>query len=192
MSAEGFVAAWEKNPMLKPRIEKVVVNVCVGKSGEPLEKAIKIVEELTRQRPCIRRAKRTIRDFGIRRGEPIACMVTLRGERATEFLKKALEAVGNRISKNSFDRLGNFSFGIREHIDIPGTKYSPDLGIIGMDVCVSLCRAGYRVKYRRRAKSKVGHKHLLTPEEAIAFIREEFGVEVTEEPKEKRRRGRRR
>ena len=179
MSAEEFVAAWEKNPMLKPRIEKVVVNVCVGKSGEPLEKAIKIVEELTGQKPCIRRAKRTIRDFGIRRGEPIACMVTLRGERATEFLKKALEAVGNRISKNSFDRLGNFSFGIREHIDIPGTKYSPDLGIIGMDISVALERPGYRVKRRRRAKSKVGTEHLLSPDEAISFIREEFNVEIT-------------
>ena len=76
---------------------------------------------------------------------------------------------------------GNFSFGIREHIDIPGTKYSPDLGIIGMDVTVVLRRPGYRVKYRRRAKSKIGSKHKLTAEEAIAFVREELGVEVVEE-----------
>lgn len=188
MSVEESITTLEENPMLKPRIEKVVVNVCVGKSGEPLEKAMKIVEELTGQKPCIRKAKKTIRDFGIRRGEPIACIVTLRGRRAIEFLKKAFEAAGNRIPKTSFDNFGNLSFGIREHIDIPGTKYSPDLGIIGMDVCVSLCRPGYRIKYRRRMKSKIGHKHLLTSEEAIAFIRGEFGVEITEEPKEKRRR----
>ncbi|MBS7635611.1 50S ribosomal protein L5 [Candidatus Bathyarchaeota archaeon] len=167
--------------MLKPRIEKVVINVCVGRSGEPLEKAMKIIEELTGQKPCFRRAKKTIRDFGIRRNEPIACLTTLRGERALEFLKKALEAVDNKIPAISFDKSGNFSFGIKEHIDMPGTKYSPDLGIIGMDVSVSLRRPGYRVKYRRRARSRVGHKHLLTPEEAMAFVKEELGVEVTEE-----------
>ncbi|MBS7648521.1 MAG: 50S ribosomal protein L5 [Candidatus Bathyarchaeia archaeon] len=179
LSAEDFRAKWQENPMLKPRVEKVVVNCSVGKSGEPLEKAMKIIEQLTGQKPCFRRAKKTIRDFGIRRKEPMACVVTLRGERAVEFLKRALEAVDRRIPASSFDRFGNFSFGIREHIDIPGTKYSPDLGIIGMDICVSLGRAGYRVKYRRRAKSKIGSKHKLTAEEAMAFMREELGVEIT-------------
>ena len=180
MSVEEFKAKWQSNPMLKPEIEKVVVNVCVGKSGEPLENAMKIIEELTGQKPCFRRAKKTIRDFGIRRREPIACLVTLRGEKAIEFLKRALEAVDNRIPASSFDKLGNFSFGIREHIDMPGTKYDPDLGIIGMDVSVTLRRPGYRVKYRRRAKSKISSKHKLTAEESMAFVREELGVEITE------------
>jgi len=169
---------WQENPMLKPRIEKVTVNICVGKSGEPLEKASKVLEELTGQRPSRRKARQTIRDFGIRKGEPIACVVTLRKERAVEFLKKAFQAIGNKLSKGCFDRFGNFSFGIREHIDIPGTKYSPELGIYGMDVCVSLERPGYRVKRRRRAKSKIGRRHLLTPEEAMVFIKDEFGVEI--------------
>jgi len=168
-----------ENPMLKPRIEKVVINCSVGRSGEPLERAMKILEELTGQKPCVRKAKKTIRDFGIRRKEPIACVVTLRREKAKEFLSRALQAVDNRISKSSFDEYGNFSFGIKEHIDIPGTKYSPDLGIIGMDVSVVLERPGYRVKRRRRAKSKVGTEHLLSPDEAISFIREEFNVEIT-------------
>ncbi len=167
-----------ENPMLKPRIEKVVINCCVGKSGEPLEKAIKILQELTGQKPSIRRAKKTIRDFGIRRKEPIACVVTLRGERAREFLSRAFQAVDNRISKSSFDEMGNFSFGIKEHIDIPGVKYDPELGIIGMDVSVVLERPGFRVKRRRRARSKVGTEHLLSPDEAISFIREEFNVEI--------------
>lgn len=176
--SEDFRSKWQRNPMLKPKIDKVVVNVSVGKSGEPLEKAMKILEELTGQKPCFRRAKKTIRDFGIRRKEPIACLVTLRGERALEFLRRALEAIDNKIPASSFDKFGNFSFGIREHIDIPGTRYSPDLGIIGMDVCVSLCRSGYRVKYRRRARSKIGLKHRLTAEEAMAFMKEEFGIEI--------------
>ncbi|RJS84299.1 50S ribosomal protein L5 [Candidatus Bathyarchaeota archaeon] len=175
---EAALKAWEKNPMLKPRIEKVVVNVSVGKSGEPLEKASKILEELTGQKPCRRKAKKTIRDFGIRRGEPIACLVTLRGAKAKEFLSKAFQAVDNKISSKSFDEFGNFAFGIKEHIEIPGTKYKPELGIIGMDVCVSMEKPGYRVKRRRRVRSKVGSSHLVTKEESMLFLKEEFGVEV--------------
>ena len=178
LSEEEILKKWQENPMLKPRIEKVVVNMCVGKSGEPLEKASKVLEELTGQRPCKRKAKQTIRDFGIRKGEPIACVVTLRKEKAIEFLKKAFQAIGNKLPKSCFDKFGNFSFGIKEHIDIPGTKYSPELGIFGMDICVSLERPGYRVKRRRRVKSKIGKHHLLTPEEAMLFIKETFGVEI--------------
>jgi len=167
------------NPMLKPRIEKVIVNMSVGKSGEPLEKAAKVLEQLTGQKPCKRKAKKTIRDFGIRKGESIACLVTLRKEKAKEFLKRALQAVENKLLKEHFDQYGNFSFGIKEHIDIPGTKYIPELGIHGMDVSVALSRPGQRVKYRHRVKSRVGVKHRLSPEEAIAFVQEEFGIEVT-------------
>jgi len=178
MSVEEIRKKWQGNPMLKPRIEKVTVNMAVGKSGEILERAAKVLEELTGQRPCKRKAKKTIRDFGIREGEPIACIVTLRKEKAKEFLKKALYAVDNKISKEKFDNFGNFSFGIKEHIEMPGTKYVPELGIHGMDVCVTLCRLGYRVKKRRHAKSNVGSKHKLAPEEAMLFIKEELGVEI--------------
>ncbi len=166
------------NPMLRIRIEKVVVNISVGKSGEPLEKAATVLEQLTGQKPCKRKARKTVRDFGVRKGESIACMVTLRKEKAKEFIKRALQAVENRISKESFDRFGNFSFGIKEHIDIPGTKYVPELGIHGMDISVALSRLGQRVKCRHRSKSRVGVKHRLTPEEAIEFVQDEFGIQV--------------
>ena len=169
---------WQATPMLKPKIRKVTVNISVGQSGEPLEKAGKVLQQLTGQRPVKRKAKQTIRDFGIRKGEPISCVVTLRKEKAVEFLTKALEALDNKISKNCFDSNGNFSFGIKEHIEIPGTKYIPELGIFGMDVSVSLGRAGYRVKERRRVKSSIGASHLLSPEEAIAFIKDTIGVEI--------------
>jgi len=179
LSAEEVHKKWLSNPMLKPRFEKVTVNMAVGKSGEPLEKAVKVLEQLTGQKPCRRKAKKTVRDFGIRRGESIACLVTLRGERAREFLKKAFEAVDNKISWERFDSRGNFSFGIKEHIDIPGTRYVPELGIHGMDVSVTLSRPGQRVKRRHHTKSQVGAKQLLTPEEAIIFVKDEFGVEIT-------------
>jgi len=179
LSEDEIRKKWEENPMLKPKIEKVAVNISVGKSGEPLENAAKILKDLTGQNPCKRKANKTIRDFGIRKGEPIACMVTLRKHRATEFLKEVLPVIDNKLATNCFDRYGNFSFGIKEHIEIPGVKYDPDVGIFGMDVCVALSRPGYRVKKKRREKAKIGPKHILTPEEAKVFIKDALGVEIT-------------
>jgi len=178
MSEDEIRKTWEEQPMLKPKIEKVVVNISVGKSGEPLEKAAKVLKDLAGQNPCKRKAKKTIRDFGIRRGEPTACIVTLRKQRATEFLKKVLPVINNKLSRESFDRRGNFAFGIKEHIEIPGVKYNPELGIFGMDVCVSLGRLGYRVKNRRRGKVNIGSKNALKPEEAIVFAKDALRVEV--------------
>ena len=167
-----------ENPMRRIKISKVVLNIGVGKSGEPLEKAAKVLEQLTGQKPSFRKAKRTIRDFGIHRKEPIGVMVTVRGEKAGELLRKLLKAREDRLPSSSFDEFGNVNFGIKEHIDIPGMKYDPDIGIFGMNVCVSLERPGYRVMRRRRMRSKVGRKHRVGREEAIEFFKREFGVEV--------------
>jgi large subunit ribosomal protein L5 len=171
---------WEENPMLKPEIEKVVVNLSVGKPGEPLEKAVKVLKELTGQAPCKRQAKQTIRDFGVRKGESIACIVTLRKQKAKEFLDKVLPVVDKKIPRTSFDRQGNFSFGIKEHIEIQGVKYDPEVGIFGMDVCVTMARHGYRVKDRRRERARIGSKHVLTPEESMTFVKGALGVEIVE------------
>jgi large subunit ribosomal protein L5 len=168
----------ENNPMKEIVLGKVIINISVGQSGEPLNKTMTILENLTGQKPVTRRAKQTIRGFGIRRMEPMACLVTLRGERAEEFLKKAFLAVRSRINQKSFDKTGNFAFGIREHIDIPGIRYDPNLGITGMDVMVNLERPGYRVKKKKRGRSKVGSRHKVTPMEGIAFIKEKYGVLV--------------
>lgn len=178
MSEDALLKKWEEHPMLKPRIEKVVVNLNVGKSGEPLEKASQVLKELTNQNPIKTKAKKTIRDFGIRQGEPIACVVTLRKQRAIDFLKKVLPVVDNKISRSSFDKQGNFAFGIKEHIEIAGVKYDPDVGIFGMDICVSMSRPGYRVKNRRKEKARIGSKHVLTPDEAVLFAKQTLGVEI--------------
>ena len=179
MGSEEASEKQSANPMMKPRIVKVVVNCSTGKSGEPLDRAMKIIEDLTGQKPCMRGAKKTLREFGIRKKEPIACIVTLRGAKAREFLTRSLRALDNQIPQRSFDKNGNFSFGIKEHIDIPGTKYSPDLGIIGMDVSVTLERPGFRVKHKHRASSKVGSQHLLTTDEAVSFLKDQYGVAIT-------------
>jgi large subunit ribosomal protein L5 len=178
LSKEEFTKTWDEQPMLRPRIEKVVVNLNIGKSGEPLEKASRVLNEITGQTPVKRKAKKSIRDFGIRQGESIACMVTLRKQKAIDFLKKVLPVVDNKVKQSSFDENGNFSFGLKEHIEIPGVKYDPDIGIYGMDICVTINRPGQRIKLRRRQKKHLGAKHLLTPEESILFVKETLGVEI--------------
>ena len=167
-----------ENPMRAIKLAKVTVHVNVGKSGEMLEKARSVLGEITGQTPCTRQAKQTIKDFGIQEGEPIACLTTLRGERATTFLKRGLEAVGNTLKKSSFDDNGNFAFGIREHIEIPGTKYVPELGIFGMDVIGTLERPGYRTKRRRIRPRPIGKSHRVTREDAVKFVTEKFGVQI--------------
>jgi large subunit ribosomal protein L5 len=172
---------WKEHPMRKPRITKVTVNMGVGRSGELLERARTVLENLTDQTPINLIAKQTIRDFGIRKNEPIACKVTLRGEKARRFLEKAIIAVDNQLVLGSWDTFGNFSFGIKEHIDIPGTQYDPDLGIFGMDVCVSFERPGYRISRRRRKRRSTPSRHRLTREETQIFMEDEFGVELVKE-----------
>jgi large subunit ribosomal protein L5 len=177
---EAVTETAEENPMRTVKLAKVVVHMNVGKSGEVLEKARKVLEDITSQKPCTRQAKSTIKDFGIREGEPIACLTTLRGEKASAFLKRAFEAVSNSLKSSSFDDYGNFAFGIKEHIEIPGTKYVPELGIFGMDVLGTLERPGYRIKRRRIRPAQVGRRHRVTREDAAKFMAEKFGVQIRE------------
>uniref|UniRef100_A0A7C3SP48 Large ribosomal subunit protein uL5 n=1 Tax=Thermofilum pendens TaxID=2269 RepID=A0A7C3SP48_THEPE len=167
------------HPMRRVFIGKVVVNMGVGESGERLAKAAKLLKELTGQEPSFRRARKSIKEFGIKKGENIAVMVTLRGERAISFLKRALAAVDYKIPESSIDKHGNFAFGVREHILLPGVKYDPEVGIFGFDVIVAMERPGYRVARRRRKRSRVPPRHRVTKEETIMFLEKVLGVKVT-------------
>lgn len=160
------------------RIEKVTLNIATGKSGEPLEKAKKILNQLTEKTPATKRAKKAIKDFNVRKGEPIAAVVTLRGKEAGEFLRRALDAVSNKANESSFDDYGNFSFGIKEHIEIPGTRYVPELGIIGLTVHVTLGRPGYRIRSRVIRPARIGHNHYVSHEDAVKFMQNNFGTNV--------------
>jgi large subunit ribosomal protein L5 len=166
------------NPMKRIIISKVVVNIGVGKSGEPLEKAKRGLEELTGRRPTVRGARKSVRDFGIHKGEPIAAMVTLRREAALQFLRRTLAAKRNILKASSFDNFGNLSIGIREHIDLPDTKYNPDIGIFGMDVSIGLTRPGFTIA-RKRVHRSIGKAHRITKDDAIRFFEKQFGAEVT-------------
>lgn len=168
----------QQQDMKRIGVDKIVINIGVGKSGEPIDKAKKALLELTGQQPAVRGAKKTVRDFGIHKGEPIGTIVTLRREPALEFLRRVIAAKKNVLKASSFDNYGNISLGIHEHIDIPGTKYNPEIGIFGMDVNVVLSRPGYRIAKRSRKSAQIGRTHRINKEEAIDFFKQEFGAEV--------------
>lgn len=165
-----------KNPMKEVRVEKVVLNIGIGESGNKLERAKNLLEKLTDNQAVVTQSK-SRNTFGTSEGRDIGVMVTLRGSDAKKFLERAFEVKDNKIKSRSVHSNG-FSFGIGEHIDLPGIKYEPDIGIFGMDVVVSLKRPGYRVKKRKISKG-LGDDHKIGKEEAEDFIKDEFNVDVT-------------
>ena len=171
-------AAVQENPMRKIRVGKVVVNIGLGKSGEAIERGKKVLEQVTGQSPTQTRSKRSVRDFGIHKGEPIGVMVTVRGGDAIPLIEKLLTAREKKLQESSFDPRGSVSFGIREHIEIPGIRYDPEIGILGMNVSVLLERPGFSVGRRNRRTSRVGKGHLVSRDEAMQFFRDNFGVTI--------------
>jgi large subunit ribosomal protein L5 len=165
-------------PMKKISIAKVVLNMGVGKSGDPIEKAKVALEHISGQKPSTRSAKATYRDWGVRKGEPIGVAVTIRDEPAIVLIKRLFAAKGNQINGSSFDNFGNLSFGIKEHIDIPGVKYDPQVGILGLDISISLTRPGFNIRFRSKHKASIGRGHIITAEDAKAFLTREFGIQV--------------
>ncbi|MBI2971961.1 MAG: 50S ribosomal protein L5 [Candidatus Aenigmarchaeota archaeon] len=162
--------------MKRIRIEKVVLNIGCG-TTLPIENARTVIERVAGAKAVITKTKRRS-TFNVPKNKPIGCKVTVR-KGAEAFVKRLLESKENRLSPGNFDAYGNFAFGIREYIDIPGMEYDPKLGIVGMDVCVTLERPGYAVK-RRRLPVPVGKKHRITHEEAMQFAKEKFGVQIEE------------
>lgn len=174
------MSAAKTNPMTKPRIEKVTVNIGVGEAGERLQKAESVLENITNHKPVQTLSTITNKELGLRKRMPIGCKVTLRGSEAHDFLKKAWETRENRIADYAFDDQGNLSFGIPDHTLFKDQKYNPDIGIFGMDVCITLGKPGYRIKQRRIQQRKVPHKHQIDKEEAMNYISKTFNVEVIE------------
>merc|ERR1712194_798323 len=138
-------------------------------------------EQLTEQQPLFTKARITIRSFGVRRNEKIACYVTVRGEKAEEIIEKGLKVKEYELRKGNFAKNGSFGFGIPEHIDL-GIKYDPSSGIYGMDFYVHLSRPGGRVAKRRSKRSSVGTKHRLTADQGMKWFTTKFdGVVMDKE-----------
>ena len=102
----------------------------------------------------------------------------MRGSDARDLLKRLLDAKGNVVKARSFDDFGDYSFGIHERIDIPGVKYDPQIGILGLGISVTLPRPGYGIRKRSKHKARVGRSHAITSEEAKEYLTREFGVVV--------------
>ena len=134
-----------KNIFQTPRLSKVVINMGLGEAVANVKVIDNALEELaiiSGQRPVITRAKKAISNFKLRKGMPIGCKVTLRGDRMYEFLDRFLNIALPRIrdfrgiSPHSFDGRGNYALGVKEQLIFPEIKYDKVDMIRGMDVCI--------------------------------------------------------
>jgi len=160
----------KENLMREIKIEKVVLSV--GGIGDNLEKGFKLLKFLTGKKPAKTRSRKRIPSLNVRPGLEIGAVVTIRKD-AKEFLKKMLATIENTLNKKQISE-NNFSFGIKEYIEIPGVEYQRDIGVIGFDITVVFKRAGRRVKLKKGKKGKIPKKQKISKEEIIKFMEENF------------------
>ena len=160
------------------KIEKVTLNIGTGEPGDKLEKAVKLLGSITGETPVKTTTQKRIPTWKIRPGLEIGTKITLRGEKAKTMLKRLLMAKNNRLRESNFDNNGNFAFGVKEYLDIPDTKYNADIGIIGLEVAITLERPGFRIKRRMIKAKSIPKRHKITKQESIEFAKTNFGIEV--------------
>jgi large subunit ribosomal protein L5 len=129
-----------------PRINKISVNMGIGSAIQnikELESASQDLAKITGQKPVITKARKSVAGFKLRQGNPIGCMVTLRGKRMYEFLDRLLSIAIPRIrdfrglSKKSFDGSGNYTIGIKEQLIFPEVEYDSILSVKGMNITIT-------------------------------------------------------
>ncbi len=172
------------NDMKEIRIEKITLNIGTGKPGPELDKGKLLLEKISGSKPVETLTTKRIPGWKIRPGLPIGTKVTLREKKAIEVLKRLLAANDNLLSIRSFDKKGNFSFGIPEYLEIPDMEYIPEVGIIGLEVAVTLERPGFRVKKRKYMKRTIAKKHDITKQEGIDFAKKVYSIKLKEEEEE--------
>jgi len=159
-----------KNPMRNVKIEKIVLSV--GGTGEELEKGFRLLKILTGRTPAKMKSRKRIPSLGVRPKLEVGAVVTIR-KNPEEVLRKMLSTLDNILKKSQISE-NNFSFGIKEYIEIPGTEYQRDIGIRGLDVTVTFKRAGKRVKLKKIKRGKIPRRWVITREEIIKFMEEHF------------------
>ncbi len=159
-----------ENPMKKIKIEKVVLSV--GGIGDHLEKGFELLSILTKRKPAKMESRKRIPSFGVRPKLQVGAVVTLR-KNPGEFLKKMLATIDNTLKKSQISE-NNFSFGIKEYIEIPGVEYRRDIGIMGLDITVVFKRAGKRTGLKKIKKGKIPKRQRISKEEIIKFMEENF------------------
>jgi len=164
-----------ENIMKKIKIEKVVLSV--GGTADVLEKGYKLLKFLTEKQPTKIKSKKRIPSWGVRPGLEVGAVVTLRKD-YMELLKKMLVSIDNTLKKKQMSE-NNFSFGIKEYIEIPGIEYQREIGIMGFDVTIVFKRSGKRVALRKMKAGKVSKKQVITREEIIKFMEDNFQTRFT-------------
>jgi len=162
------------NKMREIRIEKIVLNIGCGTTAK-IDDAKHILEKISNKKAVITKTRRRT-TFNVPKDNAIGCKVTIRDGKE-EMLRKLLSAKDNVLSETSFDSTGNFSFGIKEYIDIPGVEYEPKIGMLGFDVCVALERPGYRMK-RKKISFRIGKKHAIKKDDAVKFMKEKLNIKI--------------
>ena len=134
-----------KNVMQVPKLEKIVINMAVGDAvgnAKILDSAIADLTTIAGQKPVITRARKSLAAWKLRKGMPIGCKVTLRGQRMFDFLDKFMNIALPRVrdfrgvSRNSFDGRGNYAIGVKEQLIFPEIEYDKIDKIRGMDIIV--------------------------------------------------------
>ena len=134
------------NKMAVPKIEKVVINMGLGKAREDakiVEEATQVMMSITGQKPVITKSTKSISNFSIRKGMPVGCKVTLRKDRMYEFLDRLINVAIARIrdfqgvSPDSFDGRGNYTLGVREQLIFPEIDFDKVNTTLGMNITIA-------------------------------------------------------
>ncbi len=135
-----------KNQMAVPKIEKVVINMGLGKAREDakiVEEATQVIASITGQKPVVTKSSKSISNFSIRKGMPVGCKVTLRKNRMYEFLDRLINVAMARVrdfqgvSPDSFDGRGNYTLGIKEQLIFPEIDFDKVNTTLGMNVTIA-------------------------------------------------------
>ena len=156
--------------MRKIKIEKVVLSI--GGTGEDLEKGVKLLKLISGKKPAKIKSKRRIPSFDVRPGLEVGTVVTLR-KNLEELLTKMLATIDNVLKKKQISE-NNFSFGVKEYIEIPGIEYQRDIGIMGFDVTIVFKRSGRRVSLKKIKRGKIPKRQVISKEEIINFMENKF------------------
>lgn len=161
------------NKMREIKIEKVVLNV--GGTGDDLEKGIKLIERITGKKAVKKISNKRIPTLGVRPGLAVGGMVTLRGAKAIETLRRLLAAEDNKIRRRQISE-NSFSFGVKEYIEIPGMQYQRDIGLRGLEASVTFIRPGKRVIRRKIKRGRLPKRQIISKEEILAYLESKLGV----------------
>ena len=151
-----------KNPLAVPRIQKVTVNMGIGKARENqklLEESMRDLATITGQKPVVTRARKSIAQFHLREGYPVGCCVTLRGRRMYEFLDRLIAVAVPRIRdfrglREDLDGHGNYSMGLNDQVVFPEVDPDKVEHVQGMNITITI--SGGRDDVSKRLLEELG------------------------------------